>query len=100
MVAAVRSDTDHFDSLGRRIMLLNNETAERLGVQSGDIVEYVPDFGIALRAWVEISNSLAPNETLLGPRGIAMLGIGDCGEIWIREPWSYYRQKAPIQTRL
>ena len=69
-------------------------------MQSGDIVEYVTDFGIALRGWIEISDSLGPDETFLGPRGVAMLGIGERGEIWIREPWSHYRQKALIQTRL
>jgi len=95
MLSIVQSESDHFDALGRRVTLLNSECAKLLGVRSGDIVEYVPELGIALRSWIEVSSNVGSMESPLGPRGRSILEIGEGEKIWLRTPWSFNKTKLP-----
>ena len=83
------TESDHYDGDGRRIARISPATATRLGVETGDIVEYVPASRPSLRAWVEVDATLAEDETPLGPHGREICGVSEGGVIWVRTPWTY-----------
>ena len=90
---AISAESDHFDSVGRRLVSLNPETAEKLKVKTGDIVEYVPEQGITLRGWVQVDANVCNDQTPLGERGLAILGLREGDVIWLRTPWSYSMER-------
>src|SRR5580693_405710 len=86
VVAAAR---DNFDEDGRRLAPISPAVAAKLGVESGEIVEYVPAERAALRAWAVIDESLDDDSTPLGPRGRDICGVEPGERIWLRSPWGY-----------
>jgi N-methylhydantoinase B len=80
---------DDFDEDGRRLARISPAVAEKLGVQSGEIVEYVPAERAALRAWALIDEDLADGATPLGPRGREICGVEAGERIWLRSPWGH-----------
>lgn len=81
MVTLRAADEEMFDG-PRREFLLSVETARRLGVGAGDLVEITTGRGAPLRAWTRIGDG-AGDELFVGPSGFAVVGaaIGETVEI-------------------
>ena len=80
---------DDFDEDGRRLARISAADAVRLGVQSGEILEYVPAERAALRVWALVDEGVEDGSTPLGPRGREICGVEPGERIWLRSPWGY-----------
>jgi N-methylhydantoinase B len=74
-IKVIDSAEDDYDKINCRLCRLPMETADRLGVSTGDLVEYVAREGAPLRAWVKVDSGLRGTEGPLGPRGRAILKV-------------------------
>lgn len=61
--------TDEYDGLGCRIAPMSTQVAAKIGVTSGDIVDYVSRIGPPLRGWVKVINDMPVDAIPLGPIG-------------------------------
>ncbi len=91
----VGSGADDFDERGCRRCALSPETASRIGVQDGDMVEYVSDTTAPLRAWVKVGDDLPKGGVLLGPVARSILKLTHGDEVWVRR----LEVKAPEPAR-
>lgn len=82
------TEEDSYDNKGRRLLQVSRETAKRLEVTDNDIVEYVPESGVPLRAWIKVDLELKGESSPLGSTGQAMIGLSEGDSIWIRTPWT------------
>lgn len=74
---------DLFES-GRRVGPVSIGLASSLGLQDGDIIEYVSKKAAALRAWVKLDTETPEDRISLGPLGCLALRV-EAGElIWVR----------------
>jgi N-methylhydantoinase B len=89
MLVVASTDSDHYDEDGRRIARISPTVAAILGVETGDILEYVPSSRPALRAWAEVDPTLLNDETPLGPQGREICGVQEGGVVWLRSPWTH-----------
>jgi N-methylhydantoinase B len=89
LLAVSAAEEDDFDEDGRRLARISPAVAAKLGVQSGEIVEYVPAERAALRAWALVDEGLEEGETPLGPRGREICGVEAGERIWLRSPWGH-----------
>ena len=51
----IASEEDEYDKISCRVCLPSSQLANRLGVTTGDLVEYVTKEGLPLRAWVKVA---------------------------------------------
>jgi N-methylhydantoinase B len=82
------TEEDTYDAKGRRLLCVSSEIAEHLQVKDGSIVEYVPESGVPLRAWIKIDPDLIGEASPLGPIGRAILRLSEGETMWIRTPWT------------
>lgn len=82
------TEEDSCDAKGRRLLCISPEIAERLRVQDNSIVEYVPETGTSLRAWIKIHSELKGEASPLGPTGRAILQLPESQTMWVRIPWT------------
>ncbi len=80
----VDAGADDFDERGCRRCTLSPETASRIGVQDGDMVEYVSNTTAPLRAWVKVGDDSPKEGVLLGPIGRSILKLTHGDEVWVR----------------
>jgi N-methylhydantoinase B len=73
MVRLVASNEDHMDG-PRRNFVLSHSQAERLGVNSGDLIELRGQAAVPLRGWVKISDDAADDILALGPDALRLIG--------------------------
>lgn len=86
----VRPATEDEFSGVRRLCRISKEAARRFGFCDGQLVEYVPQIAAPLRAWVEVSNKIVGDETLIGPIGMSILSLSGGDPIRIRRVLSPY----------
>lgn len=74
---------DAYDANGLRLCPMSPQAAARLDAHEGNLVEYLSDAGVPLRAWVKLSESGSPDSLALGPigRGILRVDNGDRVEL-------------------
>ena len=84
LLGVASSEGDDFDERGCRICRLGASSAALLGVDEGDLVEYLGRTAPPLRAWVEISDDAADGEAPIGPLGRRILGVDARDTVWIR----------------
>jgi len=63
--------------------VIGSELANHIGVRDGDLIEYVPQVGTPIRAWLKVVAGLEKDEAPVGPLGRRMLKVreGDLIEI-------------------
>lgn len=88
-VTVQSADSDDYDEDGRRIARLSPQSAQRMGVEDEDLVEFVAADRPAVRAWVKVDQDVADGSTPLGSYGRRMCGVESGGRIWIRRPWTH-----------
>ncbi len=76
--------SDDYDERDLRLCRLSAESAERLGVAEGQLVEYLGKAAPLLRAWVQVSDEVADAVAPIGPRGRRILGLEANDDVWIR----------------
>jgi N-methylhydantoinase B len=94
------ADQDDHDEDGRRLARISPAAAARLGVESGEILEYVPADRAALRVWALIDEELDGDVTPLGPRGREICGARPGERIWLRSPWGHASRDKALPTEL
>ena len=75
---------DDFDERGCRVCPLSEEGASRIGVGTGDMVEYIGKGNAPLRAWVRLEDGLPADGAPIGPIGRRVLLVEAGDEIWLR----------------
>jgi len=75
---------DELDTERGRALALDAETAERLGVGVGGVVELVNPAGAPLRAWIAAVMPGDGRIAHISPAGLDMLGIAEPAEVEIR----------------
>jgi hypothetical protein len=75
---------DDLDSDRGRLVRVDTETAGRLGVGPGAIVELVNPRGAPLRAWVAALLPGNGGRAEIAPGALAMLSRGDAGPVEVR----------------
>lgn len=83
-LSMIEAQSDEFDERGCRICPLSPAAAGSIGVQAGDMVEYVSSLTAPLRAWVRIADELGGKETPLGPIARTALKLNGATEVWVR----------------
>jgi N-methylhydantoinase B len=80
------TDSDSHNANYCRICRVSADLALALGVDDGDLIEYVPVGACRshLKAWVSIDDALTGRVTSLGPVGRSILGVEPGGSVWIR----------------
>ena len=78
------SQSDDYDERGCRLCRLGRGAADRLGVEDGDMVEYVSRTTAPVRAWARVTDTAGDDAAPLGPIGRSMLKLSEGDEIWIR----------------
>lgn len=68
----------------QRIVEVAPDTAQRLGVAEGDLVEFPSADGPSLLAWVRIDVELAADACRIGPSGLSMLGRAPGDKVELR----------------
>jgi N-methylhydantoinase B len=91
---------DDFDEDGLRLARISPAVAAKLGVESGEIVEYVPAERAALRAWALVDEDLDDESTPLGPRGRDICGVEPGEQIWVRSPWGHASRNNDLPEEL
>ena len=78
-VELTESPQDDFDERGCRLCALNPETAAKIEVSDGDMLEFVSGVTAPLRAWVRFSDDVPAGAVQMGPigRGILRATPGD-----------------------
>jgi N-methylhydantoinase B len=94
------ADQDDYDEDGRRLARISPAAAARLGVESGEILEYVPAERAALRVWALIDEELDGDLTPLGPRGRDICGARPGELIWLRSPWGHASRDKALPDEL
>jgi N-methylhydantoinase B len=94
------ADEDDYDEDGRRLARISPAVAARLGVESGEILEYVPTERAALRVWALIDEELDGDLTPLGPRGREICGVRPGERIWLRSPWGHASRDNALPAEL
>jgi N-methylhydantoinase B len=94
------ADQDDHDEDGRRLARISPAAAARLGVESGEILEYVPADRAALRVWALIDEELDGDVTPLGPRGREICGARPGERIWLRSPWGHASRDKALPDEL
>jgi N-methylhydantoinase B len=94
------ADQDDRDEDGRRLARISPAAAARLGVESGEILEYVPADRAALRVWALIDEELDGDVTPLGPRGREICGARPGERIWLRSPWGHASRDKALPDEL
>jgi N-methylhydantoinase B len=94
------ADQDDHDEDGRRLARISPAAAARLGVESGEILEYVPADRAALRVWALIDEKLDGDVTPLGPRGREICGARPGERIWLRSPWGHASRDKALPDEL
>lgn len=98
--AVAAADQDDYDENGLRIARISPGLADRLGVDDGDLLEYVPNERPAVRAWARIEEGRGDDEIELGPIGRLTCGIEVGDRIWIRAPWGHAASVAGLPPEL
>lgn len=96
----VAAEQDDYDEEGRRLARISPAVAAKLGVESGDILEYVPAQRAGLRAWALVQEDIDDGSTPLGPRGRSICGVQAGETIWLRSPWGYVSQVSELPAEL
>ena len=80
----IEDPVDEFDRNGCRLGPLSPKVARRVGVEEGDMVEYIGKAAAPLRAWVKIDDELPGDAVRVGPVGRKILQSGEADEVWLR----------------
>ena len=80
----VEATADDFDERGCRFCRLGWETAAKVGVEDGDMIEYVGKSPAPLRAWVQTVDGLPLDSVPIGPIGRRILKLAQGDEVWVR----------------
>jgi N-methylhydantoinase B len=83
------AEADDHDEDGRRLARISPAVAKRLGVESGEILEYVSPRRAGLRVWAEVDEGVDDDATPIGPRGREICGVEPGERIWLRSPWGH-----------
>ena len=83
-VELASSANDEYDEIGCRIARLNGEDASRLGVEDGDLLEFVAKTGAPLRAWVRVNAGATSNGVPMGPIGMSIINQAAGDRVWVR----------------
>jgi N-methylhydantoinase B len=83
-LSVVETEADDYDERDCRLCRLSIATAEELGVEEGDLVEYLGATPAPLRAWARVSEDVDAGVAPIGPRGRRILGQTAGGRVWIR----------------
>ena len=80
----VTEGDDEFDGNGCRVGRLNPAIAGQLGVEDGDMLEYVSRATAPLRAWVKVDGEAPVDGVTLGRIGRSILNVGPGQELQVR----------------
>ena len=83
-LTVVEADADEFDERGCRICPIDPESARRVGVRDGDMIEYVPETTAPIRAWARIDGAVPGNSVAVGPVGRRILQVSSGERVWVR----------------
>ena len=75
-------DDDTFDG-AKRLFGISKETAERLGVRNGDMIETTTGVGANVRGWACVSDSSGEGDILLGISTLSLMqaSVGDRAQV-------------------